>query len=286
MASPHTHRLGNLDLKILSDGTYYQDAGAVFGIVPRVMWERVAKPELDDQHRMPIGLNSLLVRSSGKLILIETGVGNKEGHRRQASPIEDGDLLSALAALNIQPEDIDIVINSHLHADHCGWNTRAGEGDKVLPTFPNARYLIQRGEWKAAISPNERTRATYLAENFVPLENSGQLELVDGETTITPEITMISTGGHTEDHASIVLSSGGETAIYIGDIVQHHVQLERSAWVSAFDLLPLISMETKKRIVERAIDEQALVISVHAPFPGLGRMTRSEDGRKHWEPLA
>ena len=286
MASPHTHRLGNLDLKILSDGTYYQDAGAVFGIVPRVMWERVARPELDDQYRMPIGLNSLLVRSSGKLILIETGVGNKEGHRRQASPIEDGDLLSALAALNIQPEDIDIVINSHLHADHCGWNTRAGKGDNVVPTFPNARYLIQRGEWEAAISPNERTRATYLAENFVPLENSGQLELVDGETTITPEITMISTGGHTEDHASIVLSSGGETAIYIGDIVQHHVQLERSAWVSAFDLLPLISMETKKRIVERAIDEQTLVISVHAPFPGLGRMTRSEDGRKHWEPLA
>ncbi len=286
MASPHTHRLGSLDLQILSDGTYYQDAGAVFGIVPRVMWERIAKPDLNGQYQMPIGLNSLLVQSSGKLVLIETGVGNKEGHRRQASPIEDGDLLSALASLNIQPDEIDIVINSHLHADHCGWNTRAGEGDEPVPTFPSARYLIQRGEWEAAISPNERTRATYLAENFVPLESSGQLELVDGETTVTPEITMISTAGHTEDHASVILSSGGETAIYIGDIVQHHVQLERTAWVSAFDLLPLVSMETKKRIVDRAIDEQALVISVHAPFPGLARMTRSEDGRKHWEPLA
>ena len=283
MASPHTHRLGNLDLHILSDGTYYQDAGAVFGVVPRVMWERVVKPELDDQYRLPIGLNSLLVRSEGKLILVETGVGDKEGHRRQASPIEQGDLISALAALDVQPGEIDIVINSHLHADHCGWNTRAGEGEEPIPTFPKARYLIQRGEWEAATNPNERTRATYFQENFRPLEESGQLELVDGELAVTSEITMIATKGHTEDHASIVLMSGGETAIYIGDIVQHHVQLERTAWVSSFDLLPLVSMETKKRIVERAIDDQALIISVHAPFPGLGRMTRSEDGRKHWE---
>ncbi len=286
MASPYTHRLGNLDLQILSDGTYYQDAGAVFGIVPRIMWERVAKPELNDQYQMPIGLNSLLVRSSGKLVLIETGVGDKEGHRRQASPVEEGNLISALDALGIQPNEIDIVINSHLHADHCGWNTRTDSDGNTAPTFPNARYIIQRGEWEAAIEPNERTRATYLEENFKPLEASGRLELVDGETAITPEITMISTAGHTEDHASIVLKSGGETAIYIGDMIQHHVQLERTAWVSSFDLLPLVSMETKKRIVERAITEQALVISVHAPFPGLAHMTRSEDGRKHWEPLA
>ncbi len=285
MPSPHTYRLGNLDLHILSDGTFYQDAGAVFGIVPRLMWERVANPELDDQHRMPIGLNSLLVRSGGKLILIETGVGNKEGHRRQASPIEEGDLLSALAAIDVQPNDIDIVINSHLHMDHCGWNTREADNETVVPTFPRARYLIQQGEWEAATNPNERTRATYLEENFKPLEETGQLELVDGELAVTPEITMITTAGHTEDHASIVLTSGGETAIYIGDMVQHHIQLERTAWVSSFDVLPLISMETKKRIVNRAIEEQAVVISVHAPFPGLGRMTRSEDGRKHWEAL-
>ena len=283
MASSHTHRLGNLDLHILSDGIYYQDAGAVFGIVPRVMWQRVVSPELDDQYRLPIGLNSLLVRSDGKLVLIETGVGNKEGHRRQASPIEQGDLISALSALGIQPDEIDIVINSHLHADHCGWNTRDGEGENAIPTFPKARYLIQRGEWEAATNPNERTRATYLQENFRPLEETGQLELVDGELAVTSEITMISTMGHTEDHASIVLMSSGETAIYIGDMVQHHVQLERTAWVSSFDVLPLVSMETKKRIVERAIDEQALIISVHEPFPGLGRMTRSEDGRKHWD---
>jgi glyoxylase-like metal-dependent hydrolase (beta-lactamase superfamily II) len=286
VAPPHTHRLGSLDLHILSDGTYYQDAGAVFGIVPRVMWERVAHPELDSQYRMPLGLNCLLVRSHGKLVLIETGVGDKEGHRRQASPAEEGTLLLELAALGIRPDEIDVVINTHLHADHCGWNTTQLEGGRLVPTFPKARYLIQRGEWEAATHPNERTRATYLVENLLPLDEAGALELIDGERSVTPEITIIDTRGHTEDHASVVLSSAGETAIYIGDMVQHHVQLERTAWVSSFDLLPLMSMETKRRIVERAVRERALIVSVHSPFPGLGRMTVGEDGKKRWEPIA
>ena len=286
MAPPHTYRLGNLDLHIMSDGTFYQDAGAVFGIVPRVMWERIARPELGDQYRMPLGLNCVLVRSHGRLVLIETGVGDKEGHRRQASPAADGTLLDELGALGVRPEEIDVVINTHLHADHCGWNTKQLADGSLVPTFPKARYLIQRGEWEAAINPNERTRATYLAENLLPLEEAGALELLDGERSVTPEITVIATRGHTEDHASVVLSSGGETAIYIGDMVQHHVQLERTAWVSAFDLLPLVSMETKKRIVERAVRERALIVSVHSPFPGLGRISMGEDGKKRWEPVA
>jgi glyoxylase-like metal-dependent hydrolase (beta-lactamase superfamily II) len=285
VAPPHTYRLGNLDLHILSDGTFFQDAGAVFGVVPRIMWERVARPELDGEHRMPLGLNCVLVRSHDKLVLIETGVGDKEGHRRQASPVAQGNLLSELAALGVRPEQVDVVINTHLHADHCGWNTRRLEDGRLVPTFPRARYLIQRGEWEAATHPNERTRATYLAENLLPLEEAGALELVDGERTVTPEITIIATRGHTEDHASVVLTSGGETAIYIGDMVQHHVQLERTAWVSAFDILPLVSMETKRRIVERAIRERALIVSVHSPYPGLGRMTMGEDGKRRWEPV-
>ena len=282
MAPPHTHRLGSIDLHILSDGAYYQDAGAVFGVVPRIMWERVTRP-LDDQHRMALGLNCLLLRSQDKVILIETGVGDKDGGRRQASPAEEGTLLSALAALGVQPDEVDIVINTHLHADHCGWNTRQLEDGRLAPTFPRARYLIERGEWEAATHPNERTRATYLAENLLPLEEAGVLELIEGELAVTPEVTIVPTPGHTEDHASVVIASGGETAIYIGDMVQHEVQLERTAWVSAFDLLPLVSMETKKHIVEQAIRERALIVSVHSPYPGLGRLTRSEDGRRHWE---
>ncbi|MBI4571251.1 MAG: MBL fold metallo-hydrolase [Chloroflexi bacterium] len=285
MASPHSHRLGSLDLQILSDGAFYQDAGAVFGVVPRVMWERIARPALDGEHRMSLALNSLLVRSHGTLVLIETGVGDKEGHRRQASPAAEGTLLAALNAAGVRPEEIDVVVNTHLHADHCGWNTRAAGDGRLAPTFPRARYLIQRGEWEAAIHPNERTRATYLADNLLPLEEAGVLELVDGELAVTPEVTIVAARGHTEDHAAVVLSSAGETAIYIGDLVQHHVQLERTAWVSAFDLLPLVSMETKKRIVERAIRERALIVSAHCPFPGLGRVALADDGKKRWEPV-
>jgi len=281
---PARHRLGSLDLLILSDGAYFQDAGAVFGIVPRVMWERLGI-RLNDRYQMALGLNSLLLRSQGKTVLVETGVGEKERPRAQSSPLAEGSLLDELRAVGVAPEDVDVVINTHLHADHCGWNTRRGPDGEWVPTFPRARYLIQRGEWDAATHPNERTRATYLAENLLPLEAAGRLELLDGETRVTDEITIVPTPGHTQQHASVVLASGRETAIYIGDMVQHPAQLERAAWVSSFDVYPLEAMETKKRVVQRAIDERQLVVAVHCPFPGLGRMSETEDGKRRWTPV-
>jgi len=282
---PAKHRLGNLDLAILSDGRFYIDAGATFGVVPRVMWEPYAGP-LDDRHRLTLGLNSLLLRSQGKLILIETGVGDKPGGwRRQSSPTAEGNLLADLAGLGVRPEEIDVVINTHLHADHCGWNTRY-QGKTLVPTFPRAEYLVMRDEWQAAVTPNERTRATYLAENLLPIEEQDQLRLVDGETKVTDEVTIVPTPGHSAGHATVVIASAGETALYIGDVAQVAIQLERTAWVAAFDILPLVSMETKRALVERAIEDGSLIISVHAPFPGLGRLTRSEQGHRRWTPLA
>ena len=284
------YRVGSLELLVLSDGTFRLDAGAVFGVVPRPMWEPVVD-DLDDAHRTSLGLNCLLLRSEGKTMLIETGVGDKGRESWLASPLERGNLLSDLAAHGFRPEDVDIVINTHLHADHCGWNTRylpvdqpAGDG-KLAPTFPRARYFIQRGEWESARHPNERTRATYLAQNLTPLEENGQLELVEGETPVTSEVTIIPSPGHTEHHASVAITSGGEVALYVGDIAQHRVQLERVAWVSAFDVLPLVSIETKRRLMEQAMRENALVISVHLPFPGAGRLTRTPEGRRRWQPL-
>ncbi len=282
---PAKYRLGNLDLAIISDGSFYQDAGAVFGVVPRVMWEPFAGP-LDDRHRMTLGLNSVLLRSQGKLVLIETGVGDKpDGGRRQATPAADGTIMADLGRLGVRAEAVDVVINTHLHIDHCGWNTRFVDGG-LMPAFPNAEYLIMRGEWEAATHPNERTRATYLADNLLPLREFGRLHLLDGETKVTDEITVVPTPGHTEDHASVVIASGGETAIYVGEMAQAVVQLERMAWVSSFDLLPLVSMETKKAVVERAIEQGSVIISVHAAFPGLGRMVRTEDNRRRWAALA
>jgi glyoxylase-like metal-dependent hydrolase (beta-lactamase superfamily II) len=281
---PAKHRLGNLDLAILSDGDFFIDAGATFGIVPRVMWESHAG-ELDSHHRVKLGLNSMLLRSQGKLILIETGVGDKaSGWRRQSSPAEAGTLMTELDALGVRPEEVDVVLNSHLHADHCGWNTRYLDGE-LVPTFPNAEYMIVRGEWEAAMAPNERTRATYIGENLLPLQEKGRLKLVDGETRVTDEVTIVPAPGHSAGHCAVVLSSAGETGIYIGDIAQKTVQLERTAWVSAFDIMPLVTMETKKRMMEQAIEDGSLLIGVHAPFPGLGRMTRTEKGQRHWEPV-
>jgi glyoxylase-like metal-dependent hydrolase (beta-lactamase superfamily II) len=284
------YRVGSLELVVLSDGTFRLDAGAVFGVVPRPMWEPMVE-DLDASHRTGLGLNCLLLQSEGTTILIETGVGDKARESWQASSLEKGNLLSDLAAHGFRPEDVDIVINTHLHADHCGWNTRylpvgqAEQDRKLVPTFPRARYFIQRGEWEAARHPNERTRATYLAENLTPLEESGQLQLIEGETRVTSEVVVIPSPGHTEHHASVVITSGGEVALYVGDIAQHRVQLERLAWVAAFDVLPLVSLETKRGLMERAIRENALVISVHLPFPGAGRMTTTTEGRRRWQPL-
>ncbi len=281
---PARQRLGDLDLLLLSDGTYYQDAGAVFGIVPRIMWERLGIA-LNERYQMGLGLNSLLLRSQGKTILIETGIGEKERPRAQSTPLAEGSLLDELRAAGVAPEDVDVVINTHLHADHCGWNTRKGPDGQYVPTFPRARYLIQRGEWEAATHPNERTRATYLPENLFPLEDSGQIELIDGERRVTDDVTIIPTPGHTQEHASVVLASGGKRAIYIGDMIQHPAQLERTAWVSSFDILPLVSMETKKAVVQRAIAERQLVVCVHCPFPGLGFITETPDGKRKWIPV-
>ena len=278
------YEIGSVRLTILNDGVYYYDAGAIFGVVPRLMWERVAPP-MDERYRIPLGLNCLLLRSEGKTILIETGVGGKPGDRDAASPAEDGTLLDSLAALDVRPEDIDVVVNTHLHADHCGWNTSVdeseseSEGREVLrPTFPNATYYVSRAEWDDATHPNERTRATYLERNIAPV--SDHIELVEGESKITDEVRFLPTPGHTAGHGCIVIRSGREWALYSGDVVQHRVQFERTAWVSGLDLLPLVSMETKRRLAERVIDEQALVIMTHASYPGVMRMTRNERGHR------
>ncbi|HEU4760611.1 MAG TPA: MBL fold metallo-hydrolase [Dehalococcoidia bacterium] len=274
-------RLGDLELLVVSDGVMRQDAGAVFGLVPRVMWEPFA-PDLDEQYRMALGLNSLLVRAAGKLILVDTGCGAKGSRAPGAvSTAGSGLLLDNLAKEGIRPPDIDIVVNTHLHFDHCGGNTVLADG-RPAPAFPRARYLIQRGEWDAASHPNERTRGTYLAENFEPLEDARQVELLDGEAEAAKGVRIVPAPGHTQDHCIVELESGDRLAIYVGELAQQPVMLERPAWISAFDVLPLVSLETKKRLIERAVEKRALLVSVHAPYPGVGRL-RAEDSKRKWE---
>jgi glyoxylase-like metal-dependent hydrolase (beta-lactamase superfamily II) len=286
MEQPVRYRVGNLDIAVICDGYIKLDAGAVMGLVPRVLWEPIIGPEnIDREHRMKLSLNCIVVRSGDEVLLVDTGMGDKvQGTPRERGfPGEYGKLLEGLRALGLEPEDITVVANTHLHADHCGWNTRRGEDGRLVPTFPRARYIIQAGEFDAAMHPNERTRGTYFEENFAPLAESGQLQLVEGETELIPGVTYWPTPGHTADHASIVLSSAGETAIYTGDLVHHAVQIERPAWIAAFDILPLMSLESKKKLAERALRENALLICVHNPFPGAGRLIE-RDGRRTFVP--
>jgi glyoxylase-like metal-dependent hydrolase (beta-lactamase superfamily II) len=277
-------RLGNLDLIVLSDGYFWADAGSLFGIVPKVLWGPIVGDKLDDLNRVRMPLNSLLLRSNGKLVLVETGVGNKPGQRRFASPPEEGTLLSALTAAGVQPEEIDIVVNSHLHFDHCGWNT-VMDGDTPVPLFPRARYYVQRAEYEAFMHPNERTRATYFQENLAPVMASGQLELVDGELALTDEVRFVPTPGHSDGHASLFVHSAGETLLYTGDMAQHVAHLERIPWQSAWDIMQIVAMETKKRVTEQAIRDGSLILLTHGEFPGLGRLVLTEDNRRKWVPV-
>jgi glyoxylase-like metal-dependent hydrolase (beta-lactamase superfamily II) len=277
----HWLALGDLELLVVSDGVMRQDAGAVFGLVPRIMWEPYA-PELDDKYRMPLGLNALLIRSEDRTVLIDPGVGSKGARPPGAISTEkSGKLLENLVKEGVKPEDVEIVVNTHLHFDHAGGNT-VSEGGRPVPTFARARYFIQKGEWNAASHPNERTRGTYLAENLEPLEDARQLELVEGEVELAKGVRMIPAPGHTEDHCIIELESAGEYALYVGELAQHPVMLERLAWISAFDTLPLVSLETKRRFIERAMERNALLISVHAPYPGLGRL-RVKGDKRRWD---
>jgi glyoxylase-like metal-dependent hydrolase (beta-lactamase superfamily II) len=276
------YKVGAIDVAVVSDGYIKLDAGAVMGLIPRIMWEPViGKENIDAEYRMKLGLNCMVVRSGGQVLVVDTGMGNKASAaiRERAFPGDYGYLLQALEGLGVSPADVTAVANTHLHADHCGWNTTWNDSGELKPTFPNARYFIQAGEYEAAMHPNERTRGTYFAENFEPLAASGQLELVSGETEIVPGVTFWPTPGHTQDHASIAVVSGGESAIYTGDLVHHAVQAERPAWIAAFDILPLLSLESKKKLAERAIREKSLLICVHNAFPGTGRMTE-HDGRR------
>ena len=270
-------RLGNADLHIVSDGLAWMDGGGHFGLVPKVLWEKVVRA--DELNRIPMSLSCLLIESEGKRILVDTCFGDKLSPKERQiwSIAGENRLVGNLRCLGFVPEEIDIVINTHLHSDHCGGNTILWEGE-VVPTFPRAEYWTQRLEWADACYPNERTRATYLAENFVALEKHGQLHLLYGDTRVTSEVRCMVTRGHTRAHQSVVIESGGETAIYLGDLASWTIQMERLAWISAFDVEPLETIETKRRIRDWALERDALLIFGHDSRVQMGYL-REKDGK-------
>jgi glyoxylase-like metal-dependent hydrolase (beta-lactamase superfamily II) len=270
--------LGDFRLDVVSDGTFRLDGGAMFGVVPRVLWERVYPP--DDRNRIRLGLNCLLVRTGRENVLVDTGIGTKwsDRERDMFGVAHETTVPEELEKLGLSVEDVDVVVCTHLHFDHAGGNTRLDESGAPVATFPRARYVVQAGELETARRPHERERASYLPENWEPLAASGQLETVDGPAEVVPGVRVFPVRGH-NDHTQLVeVESGGQRAVYFADIVPTTRHL-RPAWVMGYDLYPVELLERKKELLDRAVDEGWLCVFEHDHEMPLARLARAGDGR-------
>jgi glyoxylase-like metal-dependent hydrolase (beta-lactamase superfamily II) len=250
--------IGDFELISLSDGIHHLDGGAYFSVVPKTLWSKKLPP--DENNRVPSGLNSVLIRTGDKNILIETGIGNKLPEKMAQIYGQPAKLLDRLHAAGLAPEDVDIVINSHLHFDHCGWNTIRQNGS-VRPTFPNAKYYAQEGEWQHA-HEDQRDSVSFFTENYDPLVESGQMQLLRGSAEIVPGISVEVYPGHTRDMQAIYVRGGGKTACYISDLIPTSSHLDLY-WLMSFDLYPVQSVESRKRFYSRALPENWLVMFTH-----------------------
>lgn len=263
---------GDLEVHLLSDGHVHVDPGGMFGLVPLSLYERYAPP--DPGHLIPQALNCLLVRSAGQTIVIDTGLGPKlteKEQKRWGIDRSSGGLVEHLDRLGVTPAQVDHVINTHLHWDHCGGNTRL-DGDEATAVFPNATYWVQRMEWAQASQPDARTRGTYFADNFEPMLRQGRFQLMHGDTQFDRHIRCMVTPGHTRGHQSIVLESDGWTGLFVGDMASFGVHMLRTSWLTAYDVLPLENVRTKARWQKWAVDCGAWLFFQHDARLPVGRL--------------
>jgi glyoxylase-like metal-dependent hydrolase (beta-lactamase superfamily II) len=272
----HRLTLGDFELTVFSDGTYPLDGGAFFGVIPKVMWSR--KVAADESNYVHAGLNSLLIRTGQQTVLVETGMGNKLSERMIKFYGQPAQLLSNLAAGGVSPEDIDIVINTHLHFDHCGWNTVRDKKGKIVPSFPRAKYYAPEGEWQYARCPSERDAISYIPDNYDPLVQSGQMTLLKGGEEIAPGISVKTFPGHTAHMQAVILQSRGQTACYISDLIPTTAHIELT-WGMAFDLFPLQTIESKKQYYARSIPGKWVTVFTHDPKIPWAYVERDEVGR-------
>jgi glyoxylase-like metal-dependent hydrolase (beta-lactamase superfamily II) len=270
-----SHKLGKFTLSLLSGGKFWLDGGAMFGVIPKVLWSK-SNPA-DDHNRIELGLNCLLIETGDKNVLVDTGIlTSSEEKFKKIYKVNQIDVRKSLSAMDLTPKDIDIVINSHLHFDHCGGNTSEVDGT-LLPSFPRARYIIQQLEWDDATHPSERTRASYIPETFKPIVDGGNLELVNGNAEILPGVQVLVTGGHTRGHQVIFLESEGQKAIYLADLVPTTSHI-KNPYVMGYDLYPLDTMTEKEKLLKTALEEHWLLIFEHDPRFGMGYLEK-KDGK-------
>jgi glyoxylase-like metal-dependent hydrolase (beta-lactamase superfamily II) len=273
---------GDIEVRYLDGGRFGLDGGAMFGVVPKVLWEKKSPP--DEKNRIRMRANSLLVRAHGKNILIETGNGTKlDPKQRAIYGVQDGDpLMDSLARTGVNPDQIDLVVNTHLHFDHAGGNTRVAN-NRVLPAFRHARYVVQRGELEHAMNPSERDRASYFPDNFAPISGEGLWDLVEGDTAILPGISVARIPGHNADLQAVIISSGGKTLAFVADLLptRHHIPLP---WIMAYDLYPLQTLETKRQWIPRLLNEGWVVVFGHDPDIAAATL-HERDGKIEIEPV-
>jgi glyoxylase-like metal-dependent hydrolase (beta-lactamase superfamily II) len=271
----HRTTIGDFELTIFSDGTYFLDGGAFFGVVPKVMWSK--KASADELNRVVTGLNSLLVRDAKHTVLIETGIGNKLPERMAKIYGQPAKLLENLSAGGIAPDEIEVVINTHLHFDHCGWNT-VRKNEQVVATFPKAKYYVQEGEWQHGRRQHERDAVSYISDNYDPLITSGQMHLLHGDQEIVPGISVKIFPGHTANMQAVIIKSQGETACYISDLIPTSAHLDLT-WVMAYDLFPLQTIDSRKRYYAEAMSENWLTVFTHDPNSPWGYLEKDEKGK-------
>ncbi len=267
--------IGNWELQTVSGGRFMLDGGAMFGVVPKPLWERAISP--DQRNRIPLATNCLLARNGQHTVLVDTGYGSKlsEKEREIYSSAPGSPLVENLATIGLGPEDIDLVVFSHLHFDHAGGGTQRAAGGTLQPAFPKATYVAQRREWIDAISGAAELRGSYPPENLLPLHEAGQLRLIDGDETIVPGLLAMVTGGHTAGHQALAFRSGGDTAVYLGDLCPTRAHLP-SLWCMAYDVYPLDTRRRKPAMLGQAADENWLVFWDHDPDRPCSRLVRDE----------
>jgi glyoxylase-like metal-dependent hydrolase (beta-lactamase superfamily II) len=271
-------KLGAFEIYPVSDGRFRLDGGAMFGVVPKVLWEKCCPA--DDLNRIALSLTALLIRANGKNILVDTGLGPKgdEKFQRMFAVERTPTIFESLKRLGLGPDDIHLVINTHLHFDNAGGNTiREGDG-RVRLAFPKARYVIQRGEFEDAARANERTRASYSSENFTPIAHINQWEFLHGDTELVPGVTAVVTVGHTRCHQSVKIESEGQVAFFLGDLIPtvSHLPLP---YIMGYDLFPIQTLETKRWVLDRAFEERWLLLFEHDPAVQAGHVQKDQEGK-------
>jgi glyoxylase-like metal-dependent hydrolase (beta-lactamase superfamily II) len=276
-------KIGGLTVHAIQAGGQRLDGGAMFGVVPKPLWEK--RIPADERNRIQLGMRCLLIEHPSGLILIDTGAGNKENEKFKdiyglENENSDGATMleAGLKQVGVAPSDIAIVINTHLHFDHAGGNTRIRPDGSLEVSFPNATYIVRRGEYDYAMHSNERTAASYFERNWVPLEAADKIEWVSREKEIVKGVRVIPTPGHTPFHQSVLIESAGERAFYLGDLVPTHAHLPLP-WIMGYDVEPLVTLETKRRILKQALDENWLLIFEHDASVAWGRV--QHDGKAY-----